>query len=164
MNKLLSDKVLIYSVAYEPTVGQRIWAFLKKKGRALGGEIYRYVASSIIGEGRRPPKYTSFYRYLFYLKALKVIRTVGKVKIPEKGVQASVYELTSEGSRMKIDDPRLINPAAEYYRMKGCVWVDPATGIEIPKVKLGKRRYRRRVLGIPPKSRGRPRKEEVQQS
>jgi DNA-binding PadR family transcriptional regulator len=104
------------------------------------------------------PKTTTIQKYIAYLKSLGLVEKVGTEPSPY-GYSYAVYSLTPLGRRLPATDVKWMNPQAEYYRMKGLVWVNPETGERIPKNVLGRRRYARRVLKIPPRPPGRPRKQ-----
>jgi hypothetical protein len=107
-----------------------------------------------------PPKSKTVSTYIMYLKRLGLVERVGTRPSPY-GIPYAVYGLTRLGRDTPATDPRWMNPQAEYYRLVGAVWVDPETGISRPKNVLGRRRYRRKVLGIPPRPPGRPRKSPI---
>ena len=137
-------------------IGPFIKSHLERVGRASGREMYRAYKREALLRGYPPGKYKSFARTLFYLTYLGFIRVLGKRPIPGRGVPETVYGITSRGKRAPITE--WSNPAKTYYLEKGIVWIDPVTGEPKPIVSLGTRRYRRKIMGIPPKPRGRPRK------
>ena len=89
------------------------------------------------------PSYKSFWRTIYLLNQLGLIRKV-RVERQKGKPPRSYYAVVRE----RIDDPLWFeNPQRVVARMRGWrpTW-------------LGRRRYRRRVLGLPPLPRGRPRK------
>jgi len=139
------------------TTGLFVRMALEETGQLSGRELYRLYRREAERRGQRPAKYSSFMRTVFYLKHLGLIETVAKKPIPGRGVPETFYRMTPRGRRTPIDV--WSNPGKSYYLERGLVWVDPATGRRIPLITLGKRRYSRRVKGIPPRPRGRPRRE-----
>jgi hypothetical protein len=94
----------------------------------------------------KPPKYESFRKYVYTLVRANLIRhttapTEARVEFPNlKPLPPSYYEIVPKN----IDD---------YEK-----WRNPQVVVWGEKMRLGKRRYRRRQLGLPQLSRGRPRK------
>jgi len=102
----------------------------------------------------KPPKFQSFARYWWILKELGLIEPVGRPKPGKSGRPTQFYRVVPGME----DSPLWKNPQAEFDIIKGRIWLDPVTKIEVPKTRLGARRYRRRVLKLPPRKPGRPRK------
>jgi len=86
------------------------------------------------------PSYQSFARYIWIMKKIGLIEPVGKER--SKSGKPRVYYRIVPGKE-KLEEP----------------WANPQAYLYGEKVKLGKRRYGRRVLKRPPKPVGRPRKE-----
>ena len=94
----------------------------------------------------RHPTYASFRKYVYVLKRAKLIR---KTSSPSNMVkphgnlrplEPSFYELV----------PHMIN--------NNNVWANPQVAIWGEKMRYGKRKYRRKILGLPPSKRGRKKK------
>jgi len=92
--------------------------------------------------GQRPPTYSSFAKYWWILKRLGLIEPVGPAR-PGKGGRPRQFYRVVPGKEPEDIWPD--NPQAELYG---------------EAVRLGRRRYRRRILKVPPKRVGRPRREE----
>jgi len=95
----------------------------------------------------KAPKNESFRKYIYTLTRAKLIRKVpiqtrqDKEWVNLKPFPRSYYELVPEN----IDDDEL--------------WRNPQVAVWGEKMRLGKRRYRRQILQLPPLRRGRPKKE-----
>ena len=117
--------------------------------------VWKEFSSYLIEQhGERPPKFSSFARYWWILHQIGLIEHIGRPKPMKRGRPAQLYHVVPglEGS------PKWKNPQAEFDILKGRLFTDPATGEKIPVSRLGARRYRRRVLKLPPRRPGRPRK------
>ena len=96
------------------------------------------------------PKYSSFKVYLRVVVHAGLIRRTSTPPdvvefVDEHGLKPfkrSYYELVPE---------QIGNEES---------WRNPQVAVHGERVRLGKRRYRRKILGIPPMKRGRPRKEQ----
>ena len=111
----------------------------------LVGEDYAYsmwkqFSTYLILRGvTPPPSYQSFARYIWILKRLRLIQPT-RIEYTPHGKPRQYYRLT---------------PGAEFREEE---WKNPQKILYGEKVALGRRRYRRRVLKLPPKPRGRPRR------
>jgi len=93
--------------------------------------------------GQKPPRYSSFAKYWWILKQLGLIEPIGApTRGPKGGRPRQLYRIVPG------KEPERLWPTNPQYEMYG------------EAVRLGRRRYRRRVLKIPPKGVGRPRKGE----
>jgi len=111
-------------------------------------ELYRRYRSALITLARLDPKkvprFSSFWRYLYSLKKLGLIHVAGRATKDNRRI--SIYAVVPG----REDDPLWWkNPQRELARRRRWrpTW-------------LGRRRYRRRVLGLPPGRPGRPRRAE----
>ena len=143
----------------QATVGFMIRSTLAR-GPATVDEIKESMRDimELLGFRFKPPKSRTIAWYISLLKGLGLVERVG-TRPSNRGMDYAVYALTRLGRELPATDPRWMNPQAEYYRARGLTWTDPETGTTYPKNVLGRRRYRRRVLGIPPRPPGRPRKQ-----
>lgn len=125
------------------------WGFIR--GRLLvtkGDYAYRvwkefskYLVETF---GQRPPTYTSFAKYWWILKQLGLIEPLGRPRVgPKGGKPRQLYRVVPGKEPLKIWQD-IGNPQ---YKLYGVA------------VRLGRRRYQRRVLKVPPKRVGRPRRE-----
>ena len=101
-----------------------------------------------------PPKYDSFKRYWWILSNLGLIEPIGPPQKGKRGLPIQLYRIKPG----MAESPKWRNPQAELDILRGRLWLDPATKRKIPVTRLGARRYRRRVLKLPPRKPGRPRK------
>jgi len=93
--------------------------------------------------GQTPPTYASFAKYWWILKQLGLIEPVGLPRKGPKGGKPRQFYRIVPGK-----EPENLWPGNPQFELYG------------ESVRLGRRRYRRRVLKIPPKRVGRPRREE----
>jgi hypothetical protein len=110
-------------------------------------EMWRAYNRNIAALFKRPPvSFNTFYNYLVHYKRLGLIREVARNVPSEKRphLKRTLYGLTPG----REDDP-LWNQNIQRVRAMREGW---------KPTWLGSRRYRRRVLGMPPLPRGRPRK------
>lgn len=91
--------------------------------------------------GQKPPRYSSFAKYWWILKELGFIEPIGKPKKGPKGGKPRQLYRVAPGK----EDEKLW-PSNPQYEIYG------------ERVRLGRRRYRRRILEVPPKKVGRPKK------
>ena len=133
--------------------------FIRTRLRLTKGDfcyhVWKEFSSYLVEQvSEKPPKFTSFARYWWILKELGLIESFGKPKPSKRGRPAVFYRVVAgmEGS------PKWKNPQAEFDIIKDRLFLDPSTKEKVPKSRLGARRYRRRVLGLPPRKPGRPRK------
>lgn len=127
-----------------PGVGTvSIWIrdHLLKVGQDYAYGMWSEWKSRVEEVGYTTSTYQSFAKYIWILKELGLIRRVGK-KPSEMGLTRVYYRIVSGKEKDKAwDHPQRV--LAEKRGWKP-TW-------------LGRRRYRRRILGIPPKEIGRPR-------
>lgn len=102
-------------------------------------EFSKYLVEEF---GQRPPKYPSFAKYWWILKQLGLIEPIGRPRSGPKGGKPRQFYRVVPGK--EPEDLWPLNPQAELYG---------------EAVRLGRRRYRRRILGVPPKKIGRPKRE-----
>jgi len=122
------------------------WRFIRTWLLVTGGDycyrVWKAFSKSLVEEhGQRPPTYQSFSRYWWNLKQLGLIEPLGRPRKSKGGKPLQLYRVVP-GRESEKEWPK--NPQFEMYG---------------EKVRLGKRRYKRRVLGIPPLPSGRPRRE-----
>lgn len=123
------------------------WRFIRTRLLTTGGDYCYHVWQLFCEElievhNMKPPKYESFKKYWYVLKKLGLIEPVGKPIKGKSGKPRQLYRIV---------------PGKEDERM----WPsNPQAALYGDKVKLGRRRYRRRVLKIPPLPVGRPPKSE----
>lgn len=122
------------------------WEFIRTSLLISKGDyiyrVWKKFSRYLIEEfGMRPPTYPSFARYCWILKQLGLIEPFGPPRKGKSGKPRQFYRIVP-GKESKDLWP--LNPQYEVYG---------------EAVRLGRRRYRRRVLKLPPKPVGRPRRE-----
>ena len=142
----------------QPTVVSTA-GFIRTRLRVTKGDYcyrtWKEFSSYLVEQvSEKPPKFTSFARYWWILKELGLIEPFGKPKPSKRGRPAVFYRVVAGME----SSPKWKNPQAEFDIIKGRLFLDPSTKEKVPKSRLGARRYRRRVLGLPPRKPGRPRK------
>lgn len=126
-----------------PTVST--WKFIRTRLLVTKGDYAYHVwkqFSKFLAEqyGQEPPTYLSFARYWWLLKELGLIEPVGRPKKSRRGKPRQLYRVVPGKESEKLWPS---NPQVQMYG---------------ESVRLGRRRYRRRILKVPPKPVGRPRK------
>lgn len=134
--------------------------YLVMHGEGYAWGMWKEFCEDLKGAGyEKIPKYSSFARYLWTLKELGLIEPWRR-RAPESGFSRVYYRIApgKEDISYWMKEGWVINPQAELAIRKRWVVYDPLLERYVPAPRLGKRRYARRVLGKPPKPRGRPRK------
>jgi len=103
-------------------------------------EFSRYLIEEF---GQRPPTYASFAKYWWILKQLGFIEPIGPPRTGKGGKPRQFYRIVPG------KEPEDLWPGNPQYELYG----EP--------VRLGRRRYRRRILKLPPKKPGRPKGESL---
>jgi len=124
------------------------WGFIRTRLLLTRGDytyrVWKEFSKYLIEEfGQRPPTYASFAKYWWILKRLGLIEPVGRPRQGPRGGKPRQFYRVVPGK--EAEDLWPDNPQYELYG---------------EAVRLGRRRYRRRVLKVPPKKPGRPRREE----
>jgi DNA-binding PadR family transcriptional regulator len=137
------------------------WDFIRSRLLLTKGDYaysvwQRFSAYLVEVFGQKPPKYSSFAKYWWILKKLGLIEPIGPPRKGKGGKPRQFYRITPGKEPIEIWR-KIGNPQAELDTLKGRIWIDPVTKERVPKSRLGARRYRRRVLKVPPKKVGRPR-------
>jgi len=114
---------------------------------------YKAFCQSLKKVGQRCPTYNSFRVYWCVCVEMDLLQFVHE-EPSEFGQPRRYYRLVQKN----VNSPVWNNPRASLDLRKGHTVPDPLTGKPIPISRLGRRRYSRRVLGVPPKRVGRPRK------
>jgi len=114
---------------------------------------YKIFCQKLKAIGQRNPSYDSFRKYWWVCSQMNLIQFTREQ--PTENLQPRRYYRLV---RSNINSEAWQNPQAALDLRMGRTIPDPATGKMVPVSRLGRRRYRRRVLGVPPKRVGRPRK------
>lgn len=122
------------------------WRFIRTRLIVTRGDycyrVWKEFSKYLVEQfGQRPPTYQSFSRYWWILKQLGLIEPLGRPRKSKGGKPSQLYRVVP-GREPESTWPT--NPQFEMYGVN---------------VRLGKRRYKRRVLKIPPPPPGRPRRE-----
>lgn len=134
-----------------PGTGTFIRDHLRAVGEDYPYNVWKELRAQLKAEGQRCPILSSFYSYWHVCEQMDLIRFTregpGERLRPRK-----FYEINPDNINSK--DWR--NPRAALDMRLGRTIPDPHTGKPVPVSRLGRRRYRRRVLKVPPLARGRP--------
>jgi hypothetical protein len=137
----------------QPGSGDFIKSHLQHAGEDYIYHAYKAFCQSLKAIGQRGPSYDSFRKYWWTCAEMNLIEFVREQPIGNLEPRR-YYRLV----RSNINNEAWQNPQAALDLRTGRTIPDPATGKPVPVSRLGRRRYRRRVLGLPPKRVGRPRK------
>ena len=137
----------------QPGTGTFIRDHLKRVGEDYPYNVWKELRAYLASIGRKSPTLLSFQHYWHICHETELIR-FSREEPGERLWPRRFYRLVPENMNSK--DWR--NPQAALDLRMGRTTPDPATGKMVPVSRLGRRRYRRRVLGVPPKRVGRPRK------
>ena len=139
-----------------PGTGDFIKAYLQRVGEDYINNTYRAFCKFLENEGQQSPSYNSFRVYWYVCTQLNLIEFVREEAIANL-IPRRYYRLVQQN----VNSKKWRNPRAALDLREGRTIPDPLTGQPVPVSKLGKRRYRRRVLGKPPLQVGRPKKAKV---
>jgi len=114
---------------------------------------YKAFCQKVEAIGQQGPSYDSFRKYWWVCAQLRLIEFVREEQVG-KPEPRRYYRLVMSNINSKV----WRNPQAELDLRMGRMIPDPVTGAPIPVSRLGRQRYRRRVLKVPPLARGRPHK------
>lgn len=133
----------------------RDWLLKHKKDYPYG--MWKAWRDYLHGFGFKEPKLESFRKYLWILTKLSLIRRteVAPYEIESRFLR-QYYELVP---RQVNNEEAWANPSAALDLRQGRTIPDPQTGEPIPLSRLGRRRYRKKILGLPPKPIGRPKRQ-----
>jgi hypothetical protein len=121
------------------STAQFIKDFLTKHGKGYSYGMWKAWADHLHRLGFKEPKIGSFRKYLWILVKLDLIR---KTKAPSYRIQSRFIREYYELAPSQIDNEK--------------AWSNPSVALYGEKAKLGRRRYRKRILGLPSKTVGRP--------
>ena len=114
--------------------------FLTKHGKGYAYGLWQAWSEHLHKKGFKEPKIESFRKYLWVLVKLNLIK---KTKAPAYRIRSrfirEYYELVPS---------QIANKKA---------WANPSVALYGERARLGRRRYRKKVLHLPPKKVGRPR-------
>lgn len=133
------------------STGKFIKDYLLGVGEDYPYSIWMELCEWLKQRGEPCPKYHSFRRYWYCLTELNLVEFVREEKWKSPFLR-KYYRVVEEN----IDSEDWGNPQRALDFIKGRVWTDPLTGKKIPITSLGGRRYRTKILGLPPRKRGRP--------
>ena len=140
-----------------PSTGTFILDYLRAVGEDYPYNVWKELRAQLRAEGQRAPILSSFYSYWHVCEQMDLIRFTREEPGERLGPR-KFFELVPENTDSK--DWR--NPRAALDMRLGRTVPDPHTGKPVPVSRLGRRRYRRRVLKVPPLRRGRPSKPKKQ--
>jgi hypothetical protein len=136
-----------------PGTSSFIKSHLEHVGEDFVYGAYKAFCQKVEAIGQQGPSYDSFRKYWWICAQLRLIEFVREQ--PIKNLQPRRYYRLV---RSNINNKAWQNPQAALDLRMGRTIPDPVTGRPVPVSRLGRRRYRRRVRGVPPLARGRPRK------
>jgi hypothetical protein len=119
-----------------PIIGTGVWIrnHLLTVGADYTYNMWKRFSEFLESQGvGPPPKYQSFAHYVWVLKEIGLIKPVER----ERGISGFPRTYYTIAPGREVDLEAWKNPQAKKYGKK---------------VKLGRRRYRRRILKIPPKT------------
>ncbi|MGA2767165.1 MAG: hypothetical protein ABSF24_02465 [Candidatus Bathyarchaeia archaeon] len=119
--------------------------FLLKHGKGYSYGMWKAWSDHLHSLGFKEPKIESFRKYLWILTKLGLIR---KTKAPSYKIQSRFLREYYELNPKQIGNEK--------------AWANPSFTLYGDKARLGRRRYRKRILGLPPKKVGRPKTRWVQ--
>ncbi len=142
------------------STAQFIKNYLLQNKKAYAYGLWKAWSEHLHRLGFKEPKIESFRKYLWILAKLDLIR---KTKAPSYQIKSRFLREYYELNPKQIGNEKgWVNPSAALDLQQGRTILDPQTGKAIPLSKLGRRRYRKKVLGLPPKKVGRPRSRWIQ--
>lgn len=137
----------------QPGTADFIKSHLQRTGEDYIYHAYKVFCEKLRAIGQRCSSYDSFRKYWWICAQMDLIEFVREQPIGNLQPRR-YYRLVRSNINSKVWQ----NPQAGLDLRMGRTTPDPATGKMVPVSRLGRRRYRRRVLKVPPLARGRPRK------
>jgi len=113
--------------------------------------MWKLWKEHLLARNMKPPLYESFRKYVYTLKRAGLIR---KASAPTKRRVAHGGLKPTEPSYYELVANQIGNTEA---------WQNPQVAVWGEKMRFGARKYARKVLGLPPKKRGRKKKDTYQE-
>ena len=123
------------------STSQFIRRYLTENGKGYPYKIHRDWCRHLEQLGMKSPTFESFRKYFWLLKKLGLIRRTESPPYKQVSYIPRQYYAILENPRCKDGED---------------AWANPQVALYGDKMRLGRRRYRKRILKLPPKLNGRP--------